>query len=480
MLDLVEDLLELAQHFFIVPDVELVLNVFDEPIIPLKRAHNPPVFSWCQTRAAADVLAPSAYFRSQSFDLELRGGPRMQQIRHPWTSKKNLATWRGTMFPSCSNRFLLCSRALLAHLSAQQEQTRATTARQDQTKGRSATKATALKARHEESARLDVEFTGYIAAHDPYLLAAPSDGMLSSLARPPLPLTEVARMPMSAQYASRFLVHLDGYTSSTRLQLLLLSNSVVLKQDSYFYEYWHSALQPHLHYVPFWEASPTDILSILPNISRPSQSRRMEAIGQRASELVHTILSKRGRRLYWLTLLLLYARRLGTAPDLELWPRARPVAARTSRLKPARDGGRNASDEHSRRADRNRPAPGVKRGASPCDDDVETREVDEAYAVKLAFELESKLATAIPHHGQRTMQQMDENGRAERRSSAGRSRFRPPVVRAIPEGGDPSVPLRFESDVEKRTLPPELEHGAIGELLSRWAGRDQKGAKNPV
>lgn len=468
MLDLVEDLLELAQHFFIVPDVELVLNVFDEPIIPLKRAHNPPVFSWCQTRAAADVLAPSAYFRSQSFDLALRGGSRMQQIWHPWTSKKNLATWRGTMFPSCSNRFLLCSRPLLAHLSAQQEQTRA---RQDQVTGRSAAKATAFKTRHEESARLDVEFTGYIAAHDPYLLAAPSDGMLSSLARPPLPLTEVARMPMSAQYASRFLVHLDGYTSSTRLQLLLLSNSVVLKQDSYFYEYWHSALQPHLHYVPFWEASPTDILSILPNISRRSQSRRMEAIGQRASELVHTILSKRARRLYWLTLLLLYARRLGTAPDLELWPRARPVAARTSRLKQARDGGRN---------DRNRPAPGVKRGSSPCDDDVETREVDEAYAVKLAFELERKLATATPRQGQRTMEQMDENGRTERRSSAGRSGFRPPVVRAIPEGGDPSVPLRFESDVERRTLPPELEHSAIGELLSRWAGRDQKGTKNAV
>ena len=36
----------------------------------------------------------------------------------------------------------------------------------------------------------------------------------------------------------RFLLHLDGHSSSSRLQFLLATNSAVLKQQSYFWEYY--------------------------------------------------------------------------------------------------------------------------------------------------------------------------------------------------------------------------------------------------
>ena len=117
-------------------------------------------------------------------------------------------------------------------------------------------------------------------------------------------------------------MHLDGYSASSRLQLLLLASSVVLKQDSYFFEYYHSALEPFVHYLPFWERSPRDILAVVANASRPSHSATMERMGERASALAHRILSPRARRLYWLTLLRLYAKRLEQPPSLARWPRA--------------------------------------------------------------------------------------------------------------------------------------------------------------
>ena len=44
------------------------------------------------------------------------------------------------------------------------------------------------------------------------------------------------------------------------LQFLLATNSAVLKQTSYFWEYYYSALEPYVHFWPFWETSPTDVI----------------------------------------------------------------------------------------------------------------------------------------------------------------------------------------------------------------------------
>ena len=46
-------------------------------------------------------------------------------------------------------------------------------------------------------------------------------------------------------------------------------------------------------------------------------------------------------------------------------------------------------------------------------------------------------------------------------------RRRPSVVTAMPDGGDSSVPLAFESDVELRTMAPELDHVAAARRLER-------------
>ena len=385
------DLAALAADFHL-PDVILPLNVFDEPVEPLRRRPL-PVFSFFQTRAAADILMPSGYFRHLQVDRLLLGTSFYRE-RYPWATKRPSALWRGSLFCG-ANRFLKCSRLVLAHLSAQRA-----------------------------APELDVRFTSYRAEHDPYLFAQNPEPA-EDLPRPPSRLREASRVPPLAHAASRWLVHLDGFTASSRLQLLLATNSVVLKQDSYFWAHYHSAFRPHVHYVPFWEASHLDIVPVLANASHPSRDAEMRRLGERASSLAHRLFSRRARSLYWLTLLHLFARRLHRRPDLALWP----LAMRWVDRAPAR---------------RAAPADGVAR----CDG-------DEAAAISIADQLEETIA------------------RVQR---AGREpRARPAAAATIPPNGNAALGLHFESDAEARCMPPETDHAALRGTREAF---DEMSAKN--
>lgn len=127
-----------------------------------------------------------------------------------------------------------------------------------------------------------------------------------------------------AQY--KFLLQLDGHSCSWRLQFLLATNSAVIKQSSYYWEYWYSLLQPYQHFWPFWEKSPYDILPILENVTQPSMERTMRRVGARGSALAHRYLNPHARQCYWRALLELYSNRLQQPPSLAAWPRAQPVA----------------------------------------------------------------------------------------------------------------------------------------------------------
>lgn len=48
----------------------------------------------------------------------------------------------------------------------------------------------------------------------------------------------------------RYLLALDGLTVSQRLAKLMHTDSVVLKEDSGWEEYYYAALEPWTHYVP--------------------------------------------------------------------------------------------------------------------------------------------------------------------------------------------------------------------------------------
>jgi len=146
-------------------------------------------------------------------------------------------------------------------------------------------------------------------------------------------------------------------------------------------------------------------------------------MGERASALAHRVLSRRARSLYWLTLLGLYARRLHeSTARLNQWPHARPVAVAPSSA------------------------------ASACGQPSRRRE-DETAVARLVEELDGRLA----------------RNRAQQRPPA-----RPRAVRAMPEGGDASHPLAFESDAERRAMVPELDHAYLSAAREAFGRRSRR------
>lgn len=49
----------------------------------------------------------------------------------------------------------------------------------------------------------------------------------------------------------KYQINIDGTVAAYRLPYLLAGNSVVLKQDSIYYEHFYNELQPWKHYIPF-------------------------------------------------------------------------------------------------------------------------------------------------------------------------------------------------------------------------------------
>jgi hypothetical protein len=51
----------------------------------------------------------------------------------------------------------------------------------------------------------------------------------------------------------KFLLNLDGFTAAYRLSKYMLSNSVVLKEESVKIEYYYRSLVPYKHYIPVFK-----------------------------------------------------------------------------------------------------------------------------------------------------------------------------------------------------------------------------------
>lgn len=62
---------------------------------------------------------------------------------------------------------------------------------------------------------------------------------------------------LSPQY--KYQINIDGTVAAYRLPYLLAGSSVVLKQDSIYYEHFYSQLRPWQHYIPI-KADLSDLL----------------------------------------------------------------------------------------------------------------------------------------------------------------------------------------------------------------------------
>ena len=302
----VADDLRALMQIHAVSDVEFVLNVDDYPKAVHKVAAAPggaetlamPLFSYTKRDPGdrgpsdRDVLVPSGAFRMSLFEQKLEGrSVRDWEQSYPWSNKASKAYFRGTPYCGMHHNFGRCSRYMLAHL-----------------------------ARDHPAAPLDVGLVEYNEAHDTELARARSSGM-----RTGGPLAKAARKyDVEGQY--RWLLHLDGHSFSNRLQALLLTNSLILKQQSPYVEYYYRALQAWQHYVPFYRHAADDILELLSNLTEHDDVAR--AIAARGQAFAHAHLNVDARQCYWRHLLYRWRRRLAFEPSLEARSHARRVRAK--------------------------------------------------------------------------------------------------------------------------------------------------------
>ncbi|GFR48600.1 hypothetical protein Agub_g10504 [Astrephomene gubernaculifera] len=153
-----------------------------------------------------------------------------QLYMHPWHLKKDLAFFRGE--PFCSSYWWdryrchdACPRTALAQLAAR-----------DMAAGNASV--------------LDVGLLRGVERE------RGADGQPLTRFRclkQDLPALQWVSLPEHSRY--RWLLHLEGLTASSRLSQLMLVNSVVVLQRQPFVEYFYRSLKPHVHYVPFWNAT---------------------------------------------------------------------------------------------------------------------------------------------------------------------------------------------------------------------------------
>ncbi|KXZ50187.1 hypothetical protein GPECTOR_17g824 [Gonium pectorale] len=104
-------------------------------------------------------------------------------------------------------------------------------------------------------------------------------------------LSKSVSIPDHARW--RYIFHTDGITASSRLGKVLAINSVVLKEESHWIEYWYRSLIPNVHYVPF---NKENVLQVVSELQRDPQ--RCQRIADAAQHFMYRHFSQRAKAMY--------------------------------------------------------------------------------------------------------------------------------------------------------------------------------------
>uniref|UniRef100_A0A9L0TBU0 Protein O-glucosyltransferase 2 n=1 Tax=Equus caballus TaxID=9796 RepID=A0A9L0TBU0_HORSE len=183
------------------PDAEFFVNLGDWPLEKKKSSsHIHPIFSWCGSTDSKDIVMPTYDLTDSVLETMGRVSLDMMSVQGntgpPWESKNSTAVWRGR--DSRKERLELVK----------------------------------LSRKHPEL--IDAAFTNFFFfKHDESLYG---------------PI--VKHISFFDFFKHKYQINVDGTVAAYRLPYLLVGDSVVLKQDSIYYEHFYNELQPWKHYIP--------------------------------------------------------------------------------------------------------------------------------------------------------------------------------------------------------------------------------------
>lgn len=241
-----------------VPDVEFFINVGDWPLETKSADASPgplPIFSWCGSTDTRDIILPT-YEVTHSTLETMRGVTNdllsvQGNTGPPWTNKTSKAFFRGR--DSREERLQLV----------------------------------ALSKKHPEL--LDAGITGWFFFRDRE--------------------KQVGKAPLVGFFdffKYKYQVNIDGTVAAYRFPYLMLGNSLVLKQDSHYYEHFYIHLKAGTHYIPVKR----DLSDLLDKI-RWAKNNDAEAqnVARTGQEAARELLKPSRLYCYYYNALLMYSQR---------------------------------------------------------------------------------------------------------------------------------------------------------------------------
>lgn len=181
------------------PDLEFFINLGDWPLVK-KSSTSIPIFSWCGSTDTMDIVIPTYDLTESTLNMlhrVLLDILSVQKEQWNWNDKIEKAFFRGR--DSRRERLDLIDIART----------------------------------HPDLFNSSITnfffFTDEIAKYGP----------------------KVKHMSFTDFFEFKYQINIDGTVAAYRLPYLLAGNSVVLKQDSPYYEHYYHELKPFVHYVPF-------------------------------------------------------------------------------------------------------------------------------------------------------------------------------------------------------------------------------------
>uniref|UniRef100_A0A1A8ICF7 KDEL (Lys-Asp-Glu-Leu) containing 1 n=1 Tax=Nothobranchius kuhntae TaxID=321403 RepID=A0A1A8ICF7_NOTKU len=183
------------------PDLEFFVNLGDWPLEkrkPTEKLH--PIFSWCGSNNTRDIVMPTYDLTESVLETMGRVSLDMMSVQAntgpPWSEKNATAFWRGRDSRQERLELVKLSRA------------------------------------HPDT--IDAAFTNFFFFKHDESLYGPM----------------VKHVSFFDFFKYKYQINIDGTVAAYRLPYLLAGDSVVLKQDSGYYEHFYHELRPWEHYIP--------------------------------------------------------------------------------------------------------------------------------------------------------------------------------------------------------------------------------------
>ncbi|XP_072899756.1 protein O-glucosyltransferase 3 isoform X1 [Hemitrygon akajei] len=257
-----EMLLSLARKVHL-PNVEFYINVGDWPLETRKKKDSPlPIISWCGSEDTADIVLPT-YDITRSTLETLRGVTNdllsiQGQTGPSWSNKTQQAFWRG--------RDSSEERLKLVRISSKNRDL------------------------------LDAGITAYFFFREEEKA-----------------LGKAQLISFFDFFKYKYQVNVDGTVAAYRFPYLMLGDSLVLKQDSKYYEHFYKSLKPWIHYIPVKR----DLSDLIEKIKWVKDNdAEAQKIARSGQVLARDLLQPSSLYCYYYKVLQAYARRQTTKPEI--------------------------------------------------------------------------------------------------------------------------------------------------------------------